>query len=271
MDLGTALSLGSAAMGLFGGNSAANNAAAYGGNAARMAEFDGYGITSGYGTTTFDKDTKTATYELDPRLAAQQGSYYDLSSEVLNNLNVNPDEYASQLFNRRQGLLEPTREAERTRLRQNALNSGRIGLGLSGAAVGAGAGTGYLNPEQYNLNTAYAIADATASAQAYEDARKAIAQDVALGTGLFTSGMNIDKALLDQLALGADIGNMASQAGGRGASLYADAMKESNQYGLDRDLGAANLLERAARSVGTKDSGSIWTDDWIDPPGGGRA
>jgi hypothetical protein len=148
--------------GMMGGDAAGDAASATRAaaeRAAAMAQFKPYAITSGFGTSAFDTDNQTATYTLDPRLAEYRDQLYGLSDEQLAAINLDTTQVAQDYYNQQQGLMAGGRAQEDIGLRQAQLAGGRIGLGLSGAALGAGAGTGYVNPEQYRLDLARANAD----------------------------------------------------------------------------------------------------------------
>jgi hypothetical protein len=100
------------------------------------------------------------------------------------------------------------RGAEDIALRQQQLQSGRIGLGLSGASHGSrGMGTGYVNPQQYQRDLARAQIDQQLAASSTQLAQADIDKAIARGTGLFQTGAGIEELGLRPLTLGADIGS----------------------------------------------------------------
>ena len=260
MGAAAAIGIGSQVVGSMMGNSAAKKTAAAQREAAEraagMAEFKPYSITSGFGTSTFDKDKQTASYELDPRLAAYRDQAYGLSEQGMGNINLDTQQNAQDYYNSQQGLLAGGRGAEDIALRQQQLNSGRIGLGVSGAAMGAGAGTGYVNPEQYQRDLARGQVDASMAANADEIARQQLDKDIARATGLFNTGAGVEKLGMENLTIGADIGNKAAVAGANaGRSLLEGGMAAANSN-LAGGLNKANMYTTLGNSIGGMFSGA---------------
>ena len=218
--------------------------------AADAAKFRPYSITSGFGKSSFDTDKNTATYDLDPRLAAYRDQLYGLSEQGMGGINLDTQQNAQNYYNQQQGLLSGGRGAEDIALRQQQLNSGRIGLGLSGEAMGAGAGTGYVNPEQYQRDLARGQVDASMAANADQIARDQLTQDLARYTGLFNQGAGVEKLGMENLTIGADIGNKAAVAGAaQGKSLLEGGMGAA-QSNLAGGLSQANMYQNIGKTMG---------------------
>ena len=81
-----------------------------------------------------------------------------------------PAASAASLFGERSALLNPVFAQQDTRNTESMQGLGRLGLMLSGEGLGAGAGTGMMNPDMYGLNAAQANALAQLSAQSTTDA-----------------------------------------------------------------------------------------------------
>ena len=218
--------------------------------AAEEARFKPYSITSGFGSSTFDTDKNTATYDLDPQLAAYRDQLYGLSQQGMGGINLDTQQNAQDYYNQQQGLLSGGRGAEDIALRQQQLGSGRIGLGLSGEAMGAGAGTGYVNPEQYQRDLARGQVDASMAANADQIARQQLDQDIARSTGLFNTGAGVEQLGLSNLTMGADIGNKAAIAGANaGKSLLEGGIGAANAN-LAGGLSKANMYQNIGNTVG---------------------
>ena len=218
--------------------------------AADAAKFRPYSITSGFGSSSFDTDKNTATYDLDPQLAAYRDQLYGLSQQGMGGINLDTQQNAQDYYNQQQGLLSGGRGAEDIALRQQQLGSGRIGLGLSGEAMGAGAGTGYVNPEQYQRDLARGQVDAGIAANADQVARDQLTQDLARYTGLFNQGAGVEKLGMENLTIGADIGNKAAVAGAaQGRSLLEGGMAAA-QSNLAGGLSQANMYQNIGKSLG---------------------
>ncbi len=244
---------------LFSSNAASNAAdraaaasTAAGNQAAAAAEFKPYGVTTGFGTSYFDPKTQQAGYQLDPVLEAFRNSMYAGAGEFMGQVNTDPQAAAQNYYNQQQALMAGGRGAEDIALRQQQLQSGRIGLGLSGAAMGAGAGTGYVNPQQYQQQLARAQQDQQLAAQSTQLAQADIDKAISRATGLFQTGAGIEELGLRPLTIGADIGskqqvsgNAQAQAllsGGQGAAdaRLAGGIQQANMFG-DLGYGLAGL------------------------------
>ena len=254
MGAAAAIGIGSQVVGSMMGNSAAKKTAAAQREAAEraagMAEFKPYSITSGFGTSTFDKDKQTASYELDPRLAAYRDQAYGLSEQGMGNINLDTQQNAQDYYNSQQGLLAGGRGAEDIALRQQQLNSGRIGLGVSGAAMGAGAGTGYVNPEQYQRDLARGQVDAGMAANADTVARQQLDQDLNRYTSLFNVGTGVEQLGYNTMNTGADFGKAGAQAGAQAGSLLYGGMNDAAQSQLAGKLGQAKMVSSIGGTMG---------------------
>jgi hypothetical protein len=228
---------------------------AAGNQAAAAAEFKPYGVTTGFGTSYFDPKTQQAGYQLDPVLEAFRNSMYAGAGEFMGQVQSDPQEAAQNYYNQQQALMAGGRGAEDIALRQQQLNSGRIGLGLSGEAMGAGAGTGYVNPQQYQQQLARSQQDQQLAAQSQQMAQADIDRAISRATGLFQTGAGIEEMGLRPLTIGADIGsrqqvsgNAQAQAllsGGQGAAdaRLAGGIQQANMFG-DLGYGLAGLTRR---------------------------
>lgn len=244
---------------LFSANAAQNAGAqaaaaqqAAGEAAAKAAEFKPYSVTTGFGTGYINPETQQAGYQLDPVLEAFRNSMYGGAGQFLSQVQADPQLAAQNYYNQQQALMAGGRGAEDIALRQQQLQSGRIGLGLSGTAMGAGAGTGYVNPQQYQQQLARAQQDQQLAAQSTQLAQADIDRAISRATGLFQTGAGIEEMGLRPLTIGADIGskqqvsgNAQAQAllsGGQGAAdaRLAGGIQQANMFG-DLGMGLAGL------------------------------
>ena len=223
---------------------AANQAAAQ--QAAAAAEFKPWAVTTGYGTSYFDKDKQQAGYNMSPVMQAFQNSLYQGAGDFLGQVSADPNVAAQQYMDRQMGLLQGSRGAEDIALRQQQLGQGRIGLGLSGAAMGAGAGTGYVNPEQYQRDLARAMADQQMAAAAQDYGQTQIDKAISRGTGLLSTGMGIEEAAMKPMTIGADIGNRQATAGSSMATQLMAGGQSAANANLAAGLGMAGLFQGAA-------------------------
>lgn len=216
--------------------------------AASMAEFKPYSITSGFGIGYYDEKARRAGYTLDPVLEAYRNKLYSLGAGAMGQVELDPTKAAAQYMAEQQGLLAPTRQAEDIAARQRALQSGRIGLGVSGEALGAGAGTGMLNPEQYAMNLARARADAEMAAGARQQAIAEMDKQIARGQGLFQTGFGTEELGMKPLAMGAEFGGRAMSPAAAQALLQGGLASSSTLGQLGQAQSAA--YQQFARSLG---------------------
>ena len=188
-----------------------------------MANFRPYSIKTATGSSFFDKGTGAAGYELSPELQAYQKSLYGTAQGAAGALAATPQEAAAQYMTQQQGLLQPQRQAEDIALRNQQLQRGRIGLGISSEAAGAGAG-GYVNPEQFQRDRARALADAQIAANATQAGQQQMANQLSYTQGLFNAGQAPEQYGMGQLTLGGNLGAQQAQAGATQAGIYGSGM-----------------------------------------------
>jgi hypothetical protein len=194
-----------------------------------MAEFKPYSVTSGFGTGYFDTKKGTAGYEIDPLLARYRDQLYSMGAGFMGQVPTDPNVAAQRYFAEQQGLMAPQREAEDIALRQQMLNRGRIGLGVNSQAMGAGAGGGFVNPDQYRVDLARARADADLGVRSRDYAQAEIDTLLGRGTGLFTQGFGVEELGMKPLSMGADLGKAGASAGANmGQSLLATGQAAIN-------------------------------------------
>lgn len=227
--------------------------------AAESAKFKPYSIATGFGSSYFDENKQQAGYTLDPTLQAFRNAMYGGAGEFMGQIQSDPQAAAQQYYNQQQALMAGGRGAEDIALRQQQLQSGRIGLGLTGASQGAGAGTGYVNPEQYQQQLARAQADQQLAAQSTQLAQADIDRAIARGTGLLQTGMGIEQMGLQPLQIGADIGNRVATAGAnQGQMLLAGGQAAANANlagglagaGMFGNLGTALMKQQYGKTTG---------------------
>ena len=212
--------------------------------AMEMAKFQPYSIRTGTGSTFFDQGTGQAGFAMSPETYGYQQDLYKKAGEAVGAIAATPQEAAAQYIQQQQGLLQPQRQAEDIALRQQQLQRGRIGLGISAEAAGAGTG-GMVNPEQFQRDRARALADAQIAAQGTQEGQRQQAAQLALGQGMFSAGMAPEQFGLSALTQGSNIGNQMAAQGLNQANLYTQGM--GNVYGSM--LGAAGTAQQAAQYI----------------------
>ena len=223
--------------------------------AASMAEFKPYSVTSGFGTGFFDTTKRTAGYQLNPVLEAFRNKMYGGAADVMDQVNLDPQAAAAQYMAQQQGLLAPTRQAEDINLRNQQLGRGRIGLGISGSAMGAG-GTGMVNPEQYQRDLARARADQLMSVESRERAQADIDRLLSRGQGMFQFGAGIEELGQKPMLTGADIGKAVGTLGASGANSLLSAGTGAAQANLAAGLSSANMYNQLGNTLGGMFSGT---------------
>lgn len=215
--------------------------------AAEAARFRPYSITTGFGTSSFNTNKDTGTYTLDPRLAAFRDQYYGGAQDVLNQQQgYDPIAMARQVYGEQQGLLQPGREAEDVALRQAMLSSGRVGLGVSGGSAGAGA-DGMLNPDQFSVDRARALADAQLAVNSREYGESYLDRLIQRGQGLLTYGTGLESLGMGSLTMGLEAGAKSAQSQAK----QAEALLESGMGAAKTTLAGSDAATQAMLS-GTK-------------------
>jgi hypothetical protein len=236
--------------------------------AAEAARFRPYGITTGFGTSRFDTDKDTGTYDLDPRLANFRDQYYSGAQGVLGQMQgYDPQAMAQTVYGEQQALLDPSRQAENEALRASQLSSGRIGLGLTGSAVGAGTG-GMLNPQQFSLDRARAQADAQMAFNSREYGQAELDRLIGRGTGLMNTGFGIEELGAKSLTMGLDAGSRAGVSQGNQANALlqggmgaAQSMLGGTQAQMRGVTDSANTLAQGQLgAANTRISGRLASD-----------
>lgn len=201
--------------------------------AAEAAKFKPYAVTTGFGRGFFDEAAQTAGYELDPRLQAARDFYYQQAELGRQRAaELDPQAYAREVLAEQQALLAPTRRAEDIALRQQQLQRGRIGLGVSPEALGAGMLGGAINPQQYAQQLARAQIDAQMAATARQAGIDERARRLQEAGSLFTTGTGIEELGMKPLEMGAGYGGQASQAGAQVGGLLGEGLTAAAQTRL---------------------------------------
>lgn len=233
--------------------------------------FTPYGITTGFGTSTFNQGNKTAGYTLTPEMQAFRDKYYGAATAAMPS--AEQIAYANQVrdygkglftqatgmdtgamtqdyYNRQQAILQPSRLQESSDLADKMYGTGRTGLGV-------GMGGGYVNPQQYALAQAREQQNAELALSAEDRARAIQQQQIAQGSNLyglgtsmatdpyntanqlFGYGANIENLGKDALTIGSNIGSMSGQLGSQAAAMntasaqqdYLNRLSQANAYG----------------------------------------
>jgi hypothetical protein len=239
-------------------NTAAGQQAAYGQQAAAMAQFRPIGITTRFGTSTFGDGT--AGYTPSQELLDLQNFYAKQSlagradTERLLSLgrgyiSETPQEAQARFYQQQRSLLAPGEEQALGRIRSNLLSTGRGGL-----AVGQGGAMAASNPELQAYYNAIAQRDLQLGIESEQAAR----EQIKFGQGLLSTAYSpvstpySQVAALEQLAqspldIGAQLGGRSAAAGANAGRLLAEGGLAAAQTGLAGNIAGAGIT--AARNT----------------------
>ena len=227
--------------------------------AAPGAKFEPFTYTGLAGTATGTRDGEGFKFEqeLTPELQAlyEQGllatspllsQYLEQAQAPIPTFDFTGDDLRAreqQILQEQTALLSPELERQRQQLRSDLFGSGRLGLQVSGEAVGAGAGTGMVSPDAYGLGLAQTRALAELAPEARRLATTEQLQDYGIQTGIY----ELNRQAKQQ--------RLANLLGGLGAGMgtYQDIL------GIEQGLiGQAAGLEqaRAAATAGAFQAGT---------------
>mgnify|MGYP006182716521 CR=1 FL=1 len=170
------------------------------------------------------------------------------------NYNFDPQAAGQRLFDERSALLEPAFAQQRAKNMEQMQGLGRIGLGLSGEGLGAGADSGMFNPDMLGVNQAQAQALAQLSAQSTQDA---------FGQEVQRYGLDLNQFNTNQMQQQQQYANlMGSGQGMLSAGLQAPALEQSltgvpfsyagmnqTQQGLDQNYELGRYQNDTSRMI----------------------
>jgi hypothetical protein len=190
------------------------------------------GLAEGVLPSSFDTNASPEAQALYRRLSG--------ASEQLMPQSFDTQAAAQQYMQQQQALLQPSRDQARAGLTQNLFNTGR-----GGVAVAQGGNMGAANPEQQAYYNAIAQQDAQLAANAQQQARSNLAQDIGLSSSLGTSAVN-QLGTAQQQALSNSLAR--TQAG---ANLFGTSYGANLQSGQQQLENSLRLGSFAAGQAGT--------------------
>lgn len=161
--------------------------------AAEAAKFRPYNVRTALGGVTFGDQTLNIDY--DPALAAYRSQLFRAAGAAL------PQDIPAaeeQEYQRLRSAAAPGVSQQYSQLGTSLFRTGRQGLDIYGA-----------NPEL----RAFQQAQIDKETQLREQAKANVAGRIAQSTGLFTSGLGVEQALLQPVEMGAQLGGRAAAAG----------------------------------------------------------
>lgn len=136
---------------------------------------------------------------------------------------------ATDLFNQRSALLQPQFDQQNTNAQQSMFGGGRLGLRLAGEGLGAGQGSGMMQPDAFGIQQAQSQALAGLAAQSTNDA---FAQNMQRGEmDMMQNRFNLDaQNQYQNYGLAAQNFNLDSQGQDRNYGL--SQQQQMQDYGL---------------------------------------
>ena len=154
------------------------------------------------------------------------------------NYNFNPEGRATELFNQRSALLEPSFAQQNARAREGMFGTGRLGLRLSGEGLGAGMGSQMMQPDALGVSNAQSQALAGLAQQSTNDAYNQQMQQAGLDLNQFnTNQMTKQQQYANLMGTGEGMFSGGLQAPAleamlAGAPLQTEALRQNYQLGL---------------------------------------
>ena len=214
------------------------------GEAAGMAKFQPFTVTTGLGTTT-TTPTGGIDIGLSPEQQALQTQLMGQAQGLFGQVGVDPSTAQADLYEQMRAVQRPEEERQRLATEERMLAQGR--LGLQSAAYGGS------SPELLAQETARQEAMARANLAARQQAMSEQAQALTAATGLLGAGYSPQQQALDVLARGTQVAGLAdigrrtgaelfSQLGGRGVESYLQGADLANRLELQQMQAMADAL-----------------------------
>lgn len=228
----------SSVLGMDSGNQAGQAAVEAGDRYAKDVYFRPYTMTTGTGVTQYTPDSYES--QLNQPFYDAQAAGLGTATNILGQLQqFSPAQRQQQIFQEQAALLQPEFQRQQARMESGAFGSGRLGLRLSGQAVGAGGGS--VQPDAFGLaqaqqQTLGALA-AGSRQQALEEA--STLGDIGIKALAGSLGVSELEATLMKLGIDAESARAmaAASAGQVGTSGYAQA----TQAGMASDKAMGSL------------------------------
>lgn len=218
------------------------------------AQFRPVGVTTRFGASQFQVDPTTgqvvsAGYTAAPEITSAQNRLMGLGASYLAQT---PEEVAQQYLSKQYELLDPSRQRQLSAIRNQAFQTGRMGLSVGSTGLRPSGAQGLMgaNPEMEAYYNALAQQDAQLAAQAQQAGQ----QQVGFGTSLFGQAGQLENMAQQPFALSQGLAGQSSVAGARAGeiglrgSVYGGALGTSASatasplaYGLS-GLGNPNSL-----------------------------
>lgn len=187
-------------------------AQAVGKEAAGMAEFKPFSVTSGMGATTQVGDTGSVTLGLSPEEKALQSNLFGGASSLFGLAQTDPSVAQQELYNQMRAVQAPEEERRRLALEERMLSQGR--MGLSSDMYGGA------NPEMLALAQAEQEAMLKANLGARSQAMSELGQFSDMGTAMLTGAYTPQSQALGLLGAGTNVAQLADLGRREGAGQF---------------------------------------------------
>ena len=201
------------------------------GEAAGMAKFQPFTVTTGLGTTT-TTPTGGLDIGLSPEQQALQTQLMGQAQGLFGQVGIDPSTAQADLYEQMRAVQRPEEERQRLALEERMLSQGR--LGLQSAAYGGS------SPELLAQETARQEAMARANLAARQQAMGEQAQALTAATGLLGAGYSPQQQALDALARGTQVAGLADIGRRTGAELFG----RLGQSGVEALIQGEDLASR---------------------------
>jgi hypothetical protein len=149
-----------------------------------------------------------------------------------------PTQRAAEIYKEQEALLQPSFEQQATQLQNRLFGSGRLGLRLAGESQGLGTGSGMVQPDALGLGRQQQQTLAQLAAGSRQQAMQEAGQLQELATGMLRSGLGINEAERQMLALGVDAETARAAAANAAGNLrllpYGAAQQAATQASTNR-------------------------------------
>ena len=199
--------------------------------AAGMAKFQPFTVTTGLGTTT-TTPTGGLDIGLSPEQQALQTQLMGQARGLFGQVGIDPSTAQADLYEQMRAVQRPEEERQRLALEERMLSQGR--LGLQSAAYGGS------SPELLAQETARQEAMARANLAARQQAMGEQAQALTAATGLLGAGYSPQQQALDALARGTQVAGLADIGRRTGAELFG----RLGQSGVEALIQGEDLASR---------------------------
>jgi hypothetical protein len=231
--------MGSLVSSLFGMDSGTKQARAgieAGERYAKDVFFKPWTMTSLLGGATYDTDTNKYGVTIDPRLMG----ITDLSLEGAQRLytdlaNFDVQQRAKTLFGEQKALLDPVLLQQQIQGQERQYGTGRLGLKLAGAGLGASTGTGQVNPDAFGLAAAQSQMLGQLAVGSREQALAEQGTLAQLASGMMGTAMGVEDLAQKLINVGVDRESARSAAAAAAGQIGTGGYNMATQAAMNQD------------------------------------